>query len=131
MLAKEAEMSERKAHVIVEVDVTDAAKYADYTKLSIPAVAAFGGHYLAAGEPEVLEGDKPAPRVVMVEFDSRDAATAFYRSERYQDARKFRANAARVSMYVVPPQIADEAPFYYQMSIPHAPVRQDQEGEST
>jgi len=101
MLAKEAEMSERKAYVIVEVDVTDAAKYADYTTQSIPAVAVFGGRYLAAGEPEVLEGDKPAPRVVMVEFDSRNAAVAFYRSERYQDARKFRANAARVSMYVV------------------------------
>jgi hypothetical protein len=40
---KEAEMSERKAYVIVEVGVTDAAKYGDYTKHSIPAVAAFGG----------------------------------------------------------------------------------------
>ena len=94
-------MSERKAYVVVEVDVTDAARYAEYTRHSIPAVAAFGGRYLAAAEPEVLEGDKPAPRVVMVEFDSHDAAVNFYRSECYQDARKFRTNAARVSMYVV------------------------------
>lgn len=52
-----------------------------------------GGRYLArTHRVETLEGDRPAPPlVVMVEWPSREAAMAFYDSEEYRpflEARK-------------------------------------------
>jgi uncharacterized protein (DUF1330 family) len=94
-------MSERKGYVVVEVDVTDADAYKDYTKLSVPAVAACGGRYVALGATSGLEGEGPYPRAAIVEFASVAKAQAFYESERYRAARKQRAGAARVRMFVV------------------------------
>ncbi len=94
-------MSERKGYVVVEVDVTDADAYKGYTKLSVPAVAAFGGRYVALGATSGLEGERPYPRAAIVEFASVAKAREFYESERYRAARRQRAEAARVRMFVV------------------------------
>lgn len=94
-------MSAKRGYVIVEVRVDDAKQYEHYTQYSRPAVAAFGGRYIAAGAPDVLEGGAPSPRVIIVEFDSAQRARDFYRSSRYQEAKALRTGAAEVSMYVV------------------------------
>lgn len=94
-------MNERKGYVVVEVDVTDADAYRGYTKLSVPAVAAFGGRYVALGATAGLEGERPYPRAAIVEFASVATAKEFYESERYRAARRQRAKAARVRMFVV------------------------------
>ena len=94
-------MSAKKGYVIVEVQVGDAKQYEHYTRHSRPAVAAFGGRYIAAGAPAVLEGRVPSARVIVVEFDSAQRAQDFYRSSTYQEAKALRAGAAEVSMYVV------------------------------
>lgn len=94
-------MSERKGYVVVEVDATDAGAYKDYTKLSVPAVAVFGGRDVAVGATGGLEGERPYPRVAIGEFASVAAAKEFYESERYRAACKQRADAARVRMFVV------------------------------
>lgn len=95
----------RKGFVVVEVDVTDADAYKRYTELSVPAVAAFGGRYVALGPTEALEGAPPFPRAAIVEFQSVARAKEFYASERYSEAKERRSGAARVRMYVV-----EEAP---------------------
>ncbi len=95
-------MGDRKGYVIVEVAVDDAAQYERYTQHSRPAVAAFGGRYIAASAPSLLEGRTPAPRVIVVEFESPQRAHEFYHSRTYQEAKTLRTGgAARVSMYVV------------------------------
>lgn len=94
-------MSGKRAYVIVEVRVDDANQYEHYTQHSRPAVAAFGGRYIAAGAPDVLEGRAPSPRVIIVEFDSAQRAREFYQSSAYQQAKRLRMGAAEVSMYVV------------------------------
>jgi uncharacterized protein (DUF1330 family) len=94
-------MSAPKGYVVVEVDVTDAEAYKGYTALSVPAVAAFGGRYVALGATETLEGDPPFPRAAIVEFESMAQAKAFYHSERYREARARRSAAARVRMFLV------------------------------
>lgn len=94
-------MSGQKGYVVVESDVSDSEAYARYTALSGPAVGAFGGKYLASGAPQMLEGSPPRPRVVIVEFESLDKASEFYRSRPYQDAKAKRAGAASVNMYMV------------------------------
>jgi uncharacterized protein (DUF1330 family) len=94
-------MSEKRGYVVVEVRVDDANQYENYTRHSRPAVAAFGGRYIAAGTPAALEGDIPAPRVIIVEFESAQRAQEFYRSSTYQQAKSLRKGAAQVRMYVV------------------------------
>jgi uncharacterized protein (DUF1330 family) len=100
-------MDQKRGYVIVEVRVDDADQYERYTQHSRPAVAAFGGRYIAAGAPDALEGRAPAPRVIIVEFDSAQRAHEFYRSSTYQQAKSLRAGAAQVSMYVVDGIAAD------------------------
>jgi uncharacterized protein (DUF1330 family) len=94
-------MSDRKGYVVVEVDVTDPDAYGGYTRLSVPAVAAFGGRYVALGATSALEGMPPFPRAAIVEFESVAKAKAFYDSDRYQAAKRQRTGAARVRMFVI------------------------------
>lgn len=92
-----------KAYVIVDMDVTDPDRYAaDYVPLSGPSVEAAGGRYLArGGETAVLEGDRQPHRTVLIEFESLDAAKAWYDSPAYREARAARAEAAVGEFIVV------------------------------
>jgi uncharacterized protein (DUF1330 family) len=91
-----------KAYLIVNIEVTNPEKYEDYKVLSGPAMAAHGGRFIVrGGKMEVLEGQWPRPRNVVVEFDSFDAAKAAYHSVEYAAARDARAGAADFNMIVV------------------------------
>ncbi len=90
------------AYVIVETDVTDPEQYERYKAAAADAVAAFGGRYLArGGELAVLEGDWQPPRLVVLEFPDLAAATRWYHSEQYRQARDLRQGAARIRMVAV------------------------------
>ncbi|MCZ2134207.1 MAG: DUF1330 domain-containing protein [Burkholderiales bacterium] len=90
------------AYTIVSIRVTDPEKYAAYMALSDAAVAAAGGRFLVrGGNPKVMEGEWPRPRVVVTEFPDRAAAEAFYESALYVKARAEREGAAEFSMIVV------------------------------
>ncbi|TAG78688.1 MAG: DUF1330 domain-containing protein [Burkholderiales bacterium] len=90
------------AFVIASVNVTNPEKYKDYMALSPGAIAAHGGKFVVrGGNPEILEGEWPRQRVVVVEFPSREAAKKFYDSVEYTKARKEREGAAEFSMIVV------------------------------
>ena len=92
-----------KAYVIVDMDVTDPDRYAaDYVPLSGPSVEAAGGRYLArGGETTVLEGGSQPHRTVLIEFESVDAAKAWYDSPAYREAREARSETAVGSFVVV------------------------------
>lgn len=67
-------------------EILDETKLAAYAKLARPALESAGGTFLARGLPEqTYEAGKPA-RVVMIEFDSVDAARRAYDSPAYQEA---------------------------------------------
>jgi uncharacterized protein (DUF1330 family) len=91
-----------KAYIVTSIEVTDPAKYENYKALSGPAMAANGGRFIVrGGQMEVLEGQWHRPRVVVVEFDSFEAAKAAYHSVQYAAAREARAGAADFNMIVV------------------------------
>ena len=90
------------AYVIYQGEVTDPARYEDYKVEAAESILAAGGRYVVrGGDPEVLEGDASDGRTVVLEFPSREAAIAWYRSDRYTAVRKLREGAARARMYVV------------------------------
>lgn len=90
------------AYVIASVNVTDPEKYKNYMALSPAAIAAAGGKFIVrGGNPMLLEGDWSRPRVVIIEYPTREAAVAFYNSTLYAAARAEREGAAEFSMIVV------------------------------
>ena len=90
------------AYVIVDIKVTDPVGYEDYKKLAPPAVAAYGGKYVArGGKTETLEGDWSPTRLVILEFESAERAKEWLNSPEYRAARQLRHQTARTNMVVV------------------------------
>jgi uncharacterized protein (DUF1330 family) len=91
------------AYVVFEGEVTDPTRYEQYKPRAAASIAAAGGRYLVrGGEVEVLEGNTPAGRTVVLEFPTVQAAVDWYRGEEYGAVRPLREGAATVTrMYVV------------------------------
>jgi len=90
------------AYVIYQAEVLDVEGYEQYRVQVAPSLARAGGRYLVrGGDVEVLEGNSPPGRTVVVEFPTMQAALDWYRSEEYTAVRSLREGAARASLYVV------------------------------
>lgn len=90
------------AYVIVRVNVTDQDTYSEYMKHTPATVEQYGGKIVArGGDVTVLEGDDEPRRVVILQFDSVDTATAWYHSPEYQSAKTIRENAADAQFIVI------------------------------
>jgi uncharacterized protein (DUF1330 family) len=83
------------AYLYAEIDVTDPAGYEEYRRRVPAVIAAHGGRYLVrGGGVEVLEGDAPAMRMVIVEFADMARLKAFYESPDYQSLKSLRQRAS-------------------------------------
>jgi uncharacterized protein (DUF1330 family) len=89
-------------YVIYQGEVTDPDRYEEYKAKAAASIAAAGGRYIVrAGDMEVLEGDAPAGRTVILEFPTLQAAIDWYHSDEYAEARKIREGAATARMYAI------------------------------
>jgi uncharacterized protein (DUF1330 family) len=89
------------AYMIAEMKVTDPAAYDAYNKAASEVIARHGGRYVVrGGRCAGLEGAEPS-RIVVVEFDSVEAAQRWYESDDYQAARGLRDGAAEGRLFVV------------------------------
>ena len=89
------------AYVLVEIEVTNPEGYAEYRPLASESIAKHGGRYLArGGETETFEGEW-APRIVVLEFESLEAAHAWYYSDDYQAALAVRQTHSNSRMVAV------------------------------
>jgi uncharacterized protein (DUF1330 family) len=83
------------AYIIARIQVTDPAKYQEYTKLTPGAIARYGGKFIVRGGKTVsLEGEPENRRLVVIEFPTLQQAQAFYDSPEYGAARQVRYGAA-------------------------------------
>jgi len=90
------------AYVIVETDVHDPEQYARYQAASPDAVHSGGGQFVVrGGELAVLEGDWNPSRLVVLEFADLEAATRWYASPEYEEAKLLREGAANLRMVAV------------------------------
>ena len=70
------------AYIFVSVEIHDPVRYEDYRKSVLPTIEKYGGRFLArGGKMEVLEGNWPARRIVIVEFPSAEIALSLAMSE--------------------------------------------------
>ncbi|MCW8878493.1 MAG: DUF1330 domain-containing protein [Kangiellaceae bacterium] len=90
------------AYIIVHVKIEDQQAYAEYTKRTPKIIESFGGKFIVrGGQTETLEGEKETLRLVVIEFPSMKNARAFYQSEEYQTAKKFREGAGEAKFVLV------------------------------
>jgi uncharacterized protein (DUF1330 family) len=86
---------------IAHVRITDPVGYGEYAKRAGPALAAYGGVFLARGGAyEQLEG-ADFPRNVVARFATLQAAHDCYHSPAYQEALRFGLPSAERSLVIV------------------------------
>ncbi len=96
-------MAETKAFVIVQITIDDRDGYEQYGRAGhLEIFDKFGGTLVAADDSvEVVEGDWPFTRTVIVEFPSKDLARAWYDSDEYQAVVGLRHGSATSNLVIV------------------------------
>lgn len=90
------------AYIIVDVKVTDPARYEEYKKLTPGSLAPYQGKFIVrGGATETLEGDWNPGRIVVVEFPSSERAKAWWSSDGYAPAKAIRQAASITRMILV------------------------------
>jgi uncharacterized protein (DUF1330 family) len=80
--------------VTVYRSISDPEKLAAYARLAPPAIAPFGGRYLARGTAAAAYEAGQKERIVISEFPSVEKANAAYASPAYREALKALGNGA-------------------------------------
>jgi uncharacterized protein (DUF1330 family) len=90
------------AYVINEIVVTDRERFQAYAD-QVPAIlAAYGGEYVVrGGAPERVDGPEPPHRLVVLRFESREAARAWRGSPEYQAILPIREATSESRVYIV------------------------------
>ncbi len=87
------------AYLVVDIDVRDPERYAEYVKVVPATIARYGGRYLArGGKAEALEGTWRPKRFVLLEFPSYERAMEWWRSEEYRAPKALRQAAATATI---------------------------------
>ena len=89
------------AYVIAHIDVSDTETFEAYREKVPAVIEKFGGRYLVrGGAVHELEGQWTIPRLVIIAFDSLDAAQRFYHSPDYQEILPLRLQAAEGTVVI-------------------------------
>jgi uncharacterized protein (DUF1330 family) len=90
------------AYVIVDIEITDPARYEEYKALAAPTVMAYDGQYIVrGGAAKTLEGTREPGRIVVLKFPSVDRAKEWWASDAYQPAKALRHSSANTEMILV------------------------------
>jgi uncharacterized protein (DUF1330 family) len=91
-----------KALVLASETIHDDTMFGSYRQQVPATVAAFGGKFLARGGTlTTLEGAWPNPRLVIIEFPSREAAEGWYNSADYQEIIGLRQESSTGSLIII------------------------------
>jgi len=89
-------------YIIASIKVHDPQEYKEYLAGFIDAFRPYDGSIVVATDDlEVLEGEWPAVRTVVLKFSSIDRAKEWYQSEQYQKIAHHRFRAATTNMILV------------------------------
>lgn len=89
-------------YAIILIKVHDETTYAKYTAGFLPIWQKYEGKVLAgAASVNVLEGEWPHDRTVILEFPNQQKLDAWYKDEEYQELAKHRFAASEAHFVVV------------------------------
>lgn len=83
-------------------EIVDEAKMAAYSELAGPALRSAGGTFLARGLPEQTYEAGVNQRIVLIEFESVEAARAAHDGPAYQEALAALDGGANREIRIVP-----------------------------
>ena len=91
------------AYVVAEITVKDQDGYTkEYVPLITKSIQESGGKFLARGGQTIsFQGDPPAKRVVVIQFDGLDKAKAWTGSKDWNDAQAVGNKMATIRSYAV------------------------------
>lgn len=93
-----AEMKMRSI-IVNELKVTDPVRYRIYQDQVPATLAPFDGKYVSRGIPEAMQGEAPSPRVVVLEFPSREKAMGWFHSPEFQRILAIRNESSTSRVY--------------------------------
>ena len=90
------------AYIVTQIEITDPETFETYRAQVPPILEKYGGEFIVrGGDREVLEGDWPWSRMVILKFPDREAAKAWHASAEYQGPKALRQAASKANMIVV------------------------------
>jgi uncharacterized protein (DUF1330 family) len=90
------------ATVIATVEIHDDAGIQEYIKRAGALLEQFGASVVGFDDdPDVLEGEWPGSRTMILQFPSEEAARRWYESEEYQAAAEIRRRSATTAMVLI------------------------------
>ena len=90
-----------KGYVVANIRVEDQEKFKQFSGMAGPAIKKYGGKVLARGpDADRLEGDLSGI-VMLIEFESKEAANTFYYSEEYQTAKAVREACSDTDFMII------------------------------
>ena len=89
-----------KGYLVANIRITDQDKFQEFSGMAGPAIKKYGGKVLARGPvADRLEGDVNGI-VMMLEFESKEAANTFYHSKEYQAAKAVREECSDTDLMI-------------------------------
>lgn len=82
------------AYMMVLTEVTDSAGMEEYRTHVLPVIERYGGRFLAAAPPDVLEGELQPHIAVILEFPSMERVHAWYDATDYQELKALHHRSA-------------------------------------
>ena len=76
-----------KGYLVANIRVLDAEKFKEFAGMAAPAIKKYGGIVLARGPSADRHEGALTGTVMMIEFESKQSAEAFYFSEEYKAAK--------------------------------------------
>ena len=90
-----------KGYVVANIRVKDHKKFQEFSGMAGPAIEKYGGKVLARGpDADRLEGNVSGI-VMMIEFESKEAANKFYFSDEYQAAKAVREACSDTDFMII------------------------------
>ncbi len=84
------------AYFIANPEILNPEAYEEYRRLAGPIIAKYGGRFLVRGSnAQLLEGEMPGRRIVVIEFPSVERAKEWYYSPEYQEIVSIRHRHSR------------------------------------
>ena len=90
-----------KGYLVANIRVIDQDKFQAFSGMAAPAIKKYGGKVLARGPgAERCEGYVRGI-VMMIEFESKEAANTFYHSDEYQAAKAVREECSDTDLMII------------------------------
>ena len=91
-------------YVVATLNITDKTRYRSYQARFAEVFSGCGGKVLVADEnPLRLEGEESPDKIVLMQFDSADQASAFLLSDAYQTISRDREAGSKTICHLVQP----------------------------